>query len=108
VRTRCLLRGNQLKKRDAASLCDITVANRSDIAVASRSDIAVASRSDIAVASRINMKKLRITAAPTCTSGLKVGVAITVKKAGAKKTTWRKTWRVKANASIPCSLRGTG
>jgi len=83
VRTRCSLKGNRLNEGDAAQLCGIRVANA-------------------------NSKKVRISAKPACTIGLKVSVAITAKKPGATKNTWRKTWRVKANPDIRCSLRGTG
>ena len=86
VQARCELRGNPLPKRESARLCDLKVKRPLTAAVTG----------------------VRITAAPTCSKGLRIYATIVAKKAGAKRAVWNKAWRVTADPAIRCKISGTG
>ncbi len=85
VRASCELHGNRLRPRVAERLCDLSVVRKS-----------------------AKKGNVRISAKPTCTQGLRIHAVINAKKAGAQRTTWRKTWRGRSASPIVCRISGTG
>lgn len=97
ARAWCELSGNRLPKRVQNRLCAITV-----------SKPPVASAADSTGGSAAAVRKVRITAEPTCSAGLRIYATIAAKKPGARKATWTRTWRVDNSPRIKCRISGTG
>ncbi len=53
-------------------------------------------------------KKATVTARPTCTRGLRIGVELTAKQPGDARTRWTRSWRVRSGSAVTCRLKGTG
>lgn len=102
VAASCELRGNRLRGAVAARLCDLTVIRASGNAVARDRNTA---ESVVVTAKRA---RVRVTAEPTCSAGLRLRAVVRAKKPGAAAKTWTETWRVAASPAIPCRVRGTG
>ena len=97
TRVFCTLKGNRLPKRLRERLCDPTV---------SGSAATAASRG--VAAAKVRKKKVRITATPACSTGLKVHVTIAAKAKGATRKVFTRTYKVDNKPRVKCRIRGTG
>lgn len=80
VRTTCALRGHRLTRSERARLCGFK--------------------------KQVAAKDARVTALPVCSTGLRLTVQVTARKADAAAARWRDTWRVAGRGT--CRLHGTG
>ena len=53
-------------------------------------------------------KKVRVSAAPMCSRGLRIGVRIVAEATGAPRKVFTRTYRVDARPAVPCPISGTG
>lgn len=49
-------------------------------------------------------RAIRVTARPTCSTGLVIRVRISARAAGATRTTWARSWRVSSSPPVPCRI----
>ena len=83
VRARCELHGKPLRKKTSGRLCAVVVKRTTSA-----------------------QGQVRITAAPTCTRGLRVIASITARSPGLTATTWRRSWGV-GQGRVTCRLTGS-
>ena len=76
LQARCFLKGNLLRGRDARAVCDLQI------------------RGD------------RVTAKPSCSTGVRMTVRVTARKNGASAKAWSGSWKVRGAGA--CRLPGTG
>jgi len=82
VKVRCSLRGTRLKGDDRASNCGITVNRKT--------------------------RKAAVKATPNCGAGLKIKATIVAKASGETRVEWTRTWKVRKDPSVLCTLGGNG
>lgn len=61
-------------------------------------------RGTVASARQSADRAIRVTGRPTCSTGLVMRVRINAKAAGARRTTWSRSWRVSASPPVPCRI----
>lgn len=76
LQARCFVKGNLLRGRDARAVCDLQI------------------RGD------------RVTAKPSCSTGVRMTVRVTARKNGASAKAWSGSWKVRGAGA--CRLPGTG
>ncbi len=96
ARVFCTLRGNRLPPRLRERLCSPTVTGPA------------ATAADVTAAAKTRKKKLRITAKPDCSAGLKVHVTIAAKAKGAPRKVFTRSFRVDNKPTVKCRIKGTG
>lgn len=85
----CELKGQRLPRRAQQKLCAPSVISPD-------------------VTKKAGKKKVRITARPTCNTGLRIHAKVAAKRPGAKRATWTRAWRVEASPRVVCRITGTG
>ena len=82
VKVQCSLKGTRLRGDEKTENCGTRVKQRA--------------------------QRAAVAATPNCGAGLKIKVAIVAKAPGAKRAKWKRTWRVRKDPSVACTLGGNG
>ena len=97
ARVFCTLKGNRLPPRLRDRLCSPTVTGP-----------AATAAGDVTAAAKTRKKKLRVTATPACSAGLRVHVTIAAKAKSASRKVFTRSYRVDNKPPVKCRIKGTG